>query len=221
MQSKQFASWKMGGRQFLFVHGIPGCGKTVLCSAVIEHVQGLCRGAGAMRDYAYFYFDAADAGTRTVAGLLRSMIVQLCGRRDRLPGEMQRLRSGDGSQEPRSEDLVPVFLSLLDGVERTYLIIDAPEECIERDALLDLLAQISARCGHHVALLATGRNEPDIAIRLAEIGSSFIVMEDDEVDTEIKWYVWRCLSRDPELKRWPDSIKDEIENTLIGKAHGM
>ena len=50
---------RMDGRKYasLWLHGIPGAGKTVLCSTVIEHVKTLCDNDDR---YAYFYFDFND-----------------------------------------------------------------------------------------------------------------------------------------------------------------
>src|SRR5436190_21075496 len=42
IESREFASRKTYIGRFLLLHSIPRCGKTILCSTVIEHVKNLC-----------------------------------------------------------------------------------------------------------------------------------------------------------------------------------
>jgi SpoVK/Ycf46/Vps4 family AAA+-type ATPase len=42
LQSEDFARWKREPKQFLWLHGIPGCGKTVLTSTIVKHINDIC-----------------------------------------------------------------------------------------------------------------------------------------------------------------------------------
>jgi hypothetical protein len=40
LDNNNFQRWKLGKCQYLWLHGIPGCGKTVLISSIIEYPYG-------------------------------------------------------------------------------------------------------------------------------------------------------------------------------------
>jgi len=42
INSDGFKSWTESTNKFLWLLGIPGAGKTILCSTIIEHVKALC-----------------------------------------------------------------------------------------------------------------------------------------------------------------------------------
>jgi hypothetical protein len=54
IKSAAFTAWKSAQKSWLWLHGIPGAGKTVLCSTIIDHVKPLLRPE---TQFAYFYFD--------------------------------------------------------------------------------------------------------------------------------------------------------------------
>ena len=43
LQSDDFAKWKREPKQLLWLHGIPGCGKTILSSTVVQHIKATCK----------------------------------------------------------------------------------------------------------------------------------------------------------------------------------
>ena len=66
------------------MHGIPGCGKTVMCSTLIEHVAKLCQSSSSSK-LAYYYLDFSDAAGLRLGSLLQSLIFQLCVNMESLP----------------------------------------------------------------------------------------------------------------------------------------
>jgi len=59
LESEQYAKWKASPSSFLWLHGIPGCGKTILSSTVIEDILQHCTNDPG-KAAAYFYFDFKD-----------------------------------------------------------------------------------------------------------------------------------------------------------------
>jgi hypothetical protein len=43
LESEQFVSWKEGRISCLWLHGIPGTWKTILCSTIIDHIDEFCK----------------------------------------------------------------------------------------------------------------------------------------------------------------------------------
>ena len=221
LESKQFVSWM--GRQItsIWLHGIPSAGKTVLASTIVDHVDAVCKIDSAQK-YAYFYFDFNDANKRTVNGMLRSMIQQLSVLT--LFPEVDKLyqHCGQGTHEPGQEVLVETLVSLFQHSDRTFLIVDALDECqdSERDDLLDVITKITQ--AQQVGLLATSRNERDIARSLKRtVENVTSLQEGDGIADDISLHVQKCLQDDSRLREWPLKIKEEIQMALVNGAHGM
>jgi len=175
--------------------------------------------------YAYFYFTFKDELKQTTEGFLRSIIVQLSSQRPSLPEEVRNLYNVHGKQQqgPPLPNLIRVFFSLLQSFGKTYLMIDALDECSEQDSMLDLLTQISTadqRSGK-TSVLITSRRERAIEITLQDIVTDSICIQSKLIEADIRLHVRSRLMHDPKLKRHSDSVKEEIEETLVNGAHGM
>jgi hypothetical protein len=76
LESAKFVEWKESAASRLWLYGIPGCGKTILSSTVIEHLLQHCHDDTRIVT-AYFYFDFNDAQKRDPELMLRSLLCQL------------------------------------------------------------------------------------------------------------------------------------------------
>ncbi|KAF8266834.1 hypothetical protein EI94DRAFT_1732104 [Lactarius quietus] len=77
-QGKISMEWKSESTtsfKWLWIHGKPGSGKSVLCSAIIQDIMALQHAGRAT--IAYFYFDFKDTNKQTVRNALRSLLTQL------------------------------------------------------------------------------------------------------------------------------------------------
>ncbi|KAF2224155.1 nucleoside phosphorylase domain-containing protein, partial [Elsinoe ampelina] len=74
LRSRQFVEWMSSPRSFLRLHGIPGCGKTVLSSTIISHLR---QHDTARHHVLYFYFDFADRSKQTLEAAVRSLLIQM------------------------------------------------------------------------------------------------------------------------------------------------
>jgi hypothetical protein len=68
-----YQKWKSQPRSFLWLHGIPGCGKTVLTSTVIEDLRR-SQSPSPLQTLLYFYFDFTDSRKQSFKNTLRSLI---------------------------------------------------------------------------------------------------------------------------------------------------
>jgi len=210
--------------QILWLYGIPGCGKSVLLSTVVQHVKELCSSVSDV-GHAYFYFTFRDELKQTTEGFLRSIIVQLSSQRPSLPEEVRGLYNVHGTQQqgPPLPNLIRVFFSLLQSFRKTYLMIDALDECSEQDAMLDLITQMSNADQHsgNISLLITSRRERTIEITLQDIVTGSICIQSKLIEADIRLHVCSRLANDRDLKRHSNSIKQEIEEALVNGAGGM
>lgn len=173
----------------------------------------------------FFYFDFNDAEKQRHEKMIRSLICQLskyCG-----SSVLQDLYSScsDGTRQPTGEVLLNTLHSMMASLGGTYIIIDALDECAEREELLIDLKEIMSWEGVNLHVLATSRRERDIEDELKTWSNSrnWINIQSTLVDPDIRTYIHDRLQVDRKLRRWQRNreMQLEIENTLMKKADGM
>lgn len=221
IDSDLFRKWADSEKSTLWLHGIPGAGKTVIFSTIAEHIMKLCeceRGS----HYAYFYFDFNDTQKQTVNGLLRSMIIQLCVGLDTLPSAVSDLyrQFQNGQKQPESLQLLEVLLSILKMSDVTFLLIDALDECAEVDELCEAIKQI-VQGSERLRLFLASRTEKRISEGLQGLVDVSIDLNGEGVDADIRLHIHKSLETDRRSRKWPLLIKEEIETALVDGADGM
>lgn len=111
--------------------------------------------------------------------------------------------------------------SLLIAQEAVYIVADALDECIEREELLLVLSEMADMKSQNLHILVTSRQERDILEGLETVVTGTIGLEGSKIDKDIAVHVHSQVIQHPKLKRWPDSVKSNIEETLVAKAQGM
>jgi len=71
-----YNQWRISANSSLWIHGIPGSGKTFICSRIIDDNAEYCNVLDS-NAFVYFYFDSTDSLLQQPSELLRSMILQL------------------------------------------------------------------------------------------------------------------------------------------------
>ena len=133
---KGFRNWKDNSGESLWIHGIPGAGKTILCSTIINHMNQHYEGDPSHR-VVYFYFDFADNKKQTVANLLKSIVYQLIAIEEVIPESAAGLYTKyNGLQQPNLDELVGVVMAEGSRTGRTFLMIDALDECPKEERQL-------------------------------------------------------------------------------------
>ncbi|KZP12282.1 hypothetical protein FIBSPDRAFT_985862 [Athelia psychrophila] len=165
LDGSAFKRWKEDPDVLLWLHGGPGCGKTILCAAAIKDIIDFCD-SKASTGYAYFFFDGrnAEAAYLVHEKLVRSIIMQLAHRCDEIPvalAEMYR-KCDKGTRQPPIEMLEATLVIILDSFDNVYIIIDSLDECSERKDLLKWIQSIASRASGTLHMMATSRSEPDI-----------------------------------------------------------
>lgn len=221
MDSERFNRW-LNSPSTLLLSGIPGCGKTILCSAAIERVKSHVVGKPGV-GLVYFYFDFHEEQKQSVEGLLLSVIVQLAYQQEKLPIQFRSLC--DDFKEYwgrlRGEKLLKVLHAATEQFRRVYLIIDALDECGERQGVISLISNLfRSHAGY--SILATSRDTTEISrSALGQVSKNVIYMSLDDVNMDIRTYVVNSLSRDTMLRERPNHVKAEIEAALTSGSHGM
>ncbi|KAF5857290.1 hypothetical protein ETB97_005974 [Aspergillus alliaceus] len=223
LQSKEFMRWRADPSSTLWLHGIAGCGKTVLSSLIIDSMLELYRGSSKTATV-YFYFDFQDIGKRSPEAMLRSLVNQLLAAIDYIPSKVEVLFASKNGQQPTTTDLLEVFKECILSFEEVFIIVDAIDECAERHLQWDIIQQITEWRLQQQHLLLTGRGELEADRRFQSLPRSVKVpIQSAQVDEDIRLYIKEQLLTDRKLKRWNNraDIKEEIMEELVNKAHGM
>ncbi|KAF8328492.1 ankyrin repeat-containing domain protein [Amanita rubescens] len=219
LNSPDYLAWKKRDNSFLWIHGISGSGKTVLCSTLIQAIQGQTDGKSS--NLAYFFCDVSDMNKRTARGLLCSLVLTLFPPQNQSVLKQVFEKCKDGLQKPTDHDLYEVLKSYLSGFQDVYLFIDALDECANVEEVLELVKIINGWSIRSCHLLVTSRKELPIVNSLRQAMPTEVDLTFMQVNQDIEQYIEHMLSNATELKTWKDNCKELIKVTLMEKGKGM
>ena len=222
LESGQYRKWTAKSINSLWLHGIPGCGKSVLSSTIIEDLQR--KVDTSEQALLYFFFDFVEPDKQNLDKMLRSLIFRLCQQHASCYKRLDQVFAScqNGREQPSIKSLVAILDSMIAEVGNVKIVLDALDECRTRRELLSWLASLSRS---NVQMLVTSRKEEDIESSLTMwMPLSLIVpLQQAAVDDDIRAVVRSKLATDEDLQRWrsmPDVCK-KIEKELMAKAGGM
>jgi hypothetical protein len=217
-----FADWLERSSSFLWLHGIPGCGKTILSSTIIEHMKSV---TAPDRVLLYFYFDFTDTNKQTFESMLRSLIYQLYKRQPETRGPVDQLWESvkQGNQQLSKSSLSDVLTAMLSNVNNVSIVLDALDESTTKSDLLTWLRHVLGTDSCRV--LVTARREEDIESTLQRWmrPEDRVGIRQNDINDDIRAYVGHTVRNSEELVRWHKlpSVQDEIETELVNRADGM
>ncbi|KAF2469240.1 uncharacterized protein BDR25DRAFT_263686 [Lindgomyces ingoldianus] len=217
LRSVEWKNWLAGSNRFLWVYGIPGAGKTILASYIIEQTIQHCPSSQIESTCLYYYCSYRHTEDQTLA-FLSWIVSQLCRKLKCVPEDLWELYQINA---------LPIILQLKQGIEsglkkigQVYIIIDAVDECNTRDDLLQALASFVADPTFaRLRILATSRNYLDIESTFRPI-SEPLSMSNPLVDEDIRMYVASELRANKKFARW-SRIFPEMTEALVNGAKGM
>jgi hypothetical protein len=223
LRAPNWRSWIDIKYRCLWVHGIPGAGKTVLMSHLIEHLKDHTRMAAINTPektiaYAYYYCYFAH-GQNEADPFLRSLLNQLCRRTDQITDKIYIMYKTGG--KPSTSDLLDALKEVLQAFDIVYVAIDAVDESNPRGQLLGLLQSlVTDQRLANIQLLVSSREYTDIQRAMSTI-SRAISMANPYVEEDIKSYVRSLMRRNSRFNNWSQDILEEVTNKISSKARGM
>ncbi|KAF2489858.1 hypothetical protein BU16DRAFT_566956 [Lophium mytilinum] len=213
----------------LWLHGIPGAGKTNVVANAIEELKAMPED----ERLAYFYCNNAEESRRDPASVLNSLLRQLSISRSghaiqRVILEAYTKRKDRDAVEcsqsgPRMEETQELLSHVINTFSTVTLILDALDECEQESRLkimrvLDALANGSTR---PLKILIASRENTDIQIRLGRTGNIGISAKDNKND--IATFLDEVMDKSDEewQKIVAGSLRNDIKDTIIRKSHDM
>lgn len=223
LDSSEFKEWVSGSKQTLFCPGIPGAGKTILASIVIDELHDRFGNAGDDIAIAYIYCSFKRHDEQSAIGLLSSLLKQLAQSQSSLPSSIQEMYAKHVAKETRpsmgeiSESIQ--LLSQPGNFEKVYIVIDALDECRTYDGsrtkLLDAIFKLQG--ARNIHFLATSRVIPEIQ----EIFEETPTLEIRASTVDVMRYLQGNLEMLPTFVSRNPELQMEISTKISGAVDGM
>ncbi|KAF4879415.1 Vegetative incompatibility protein HET-E-1 [Colletotrichum siamense] len=222
LKSETYRTWlnskPESNHRTLFCPGIPGAGKTILMSAVVDDITRRFV-PSEMTVTAYVYCNFRRKEVQTVEHFLSSLIKQTARALAQIPDSVTKLyqdnkRSGT---IPSALDLSDVFSSILGSFSTVFVLVDALDECDaeSRFALLSILVDLQKKTPATLKLFFTSRPVPEIEGRFHDA----LVCEIRAASEDIHRYVRHRLFQIPVCIT--NILEDRITNEIATAVDGM
>ncbi|KAK0450536.1 uncharacterized protein EV420DRAFT_1705069 [Desarmillaria tabescens] len=222
----QFVLWYSSG-SFLWLNGIPGNGKTILASFVIDHLREKVTSGEEIVLFAFADFQ--DVRSTDVVVLLRTLLARIleCYKPENFVkdfGELEMSMHQHHTDPPKS---VSYLIQLLRKVsapwKRVFIVLDALDECApenRREYIAAIRELASARS--NFSIFVTSRGEQDILDVLSHVPTISLRDETQRVQDDIQRFIEdRMNTSYLPLARVREPVRTRITSTLLEKSKGM
>ncbi|KAF4449173.1 WD domain-containing protein, partial [Fusarium austroafricanum] len=225
LDTDTFARWRDNDESVLWLSGNPGKGKTILICAAIEALQKLDPPV----NVSFFFCQATNDRLNTPTAVLRGLIYLLALQQESLASHIRK--KYDEAGQPLFEDqnawdaLSEVLVNILKdpGLKRTYLIVDALDECKFKE-LPYLLEFIKQNTSPLAKWAISSRHDPLISERISRYPSLTSFNLEDEhhakhISNAVRHYIDDRLSNLDSIKDNPD-LHRELRGIMQEKSQG-
>ncbi|KAI9375064.1 purine and uridine phosphorylase [Aspergillus egyptiacus] len=215
--ASEFQEWVENSGEVLFCPGIPGAGKTILASTVIDYLQRKFDAAPSIC-VAYIYFNYKRHEMQRLSKVLGSLLRQLLINRQHIPQVVKEFyrQHKARNQRPSSSTLTEAIKQVTALYSRVFIVVDALDECPTADGrrgqFLSILFSLQAEFNANV--LATSRALPEIVEQFSNHRRLEIRAQDEDIQIYLDGRI--AKSRLPLLSSHQDLIKAEIMNVVDG-----
>ncbi|KAJ6514666.1 hypothetical protein DFH09DRAFT_1431650 [Mycena vulgaris] len=221
LESEKFIQWQDNPGS-LWIRGPSGVGKTVLSSAVISELVADKLSFTDLTNFrsspaiAFFYFDFKDKEGQAMDSALRRIILQLSAQSPNSYRilEERYISNSKGQTLPTYQELQKILEELLLELGRTYIVLDALDECQEADQrqLVEFVSTLQKWNQTPLHLLLTSQPRRIFTEWLASVPC--IDIESDITEKDIRLFVDSELQM---LESWASRAADRV----VSKSNGM
>ncbi|XP_044723873.1 ankyrin repeats (3 copies) domain-containing protein [Hirsutella rhossiliensis] len=220
LDSKVFHNWLNSRGQTLFCPGIPGAGKTIITSAVVDKLQSLYQEDDNV-GVAYVYCNFRHQEVQTAMDFVASLLKQLTQGQAVFPDVVESLHAKckERRSRPSFEDISSALQSVTALYSRVFILVDALDESHAtngtRAKLFHELSQLKAKSATNI--FATSRFIPEISNEFTES----IVQEIRATEEDVRIYLQDDLVRLPTFVRNSPSLQERIKREIVSSVQGM
>jgi hypothetical protein len=218
---KPFRTWQTAACSKLWVHGIPGAGKTILSALAIEQVA---QTVSTFHGMIFYYCSHREEKSRQLTGILGSFIGQLARQDEKCMAILEDkcgVPDYTASQAWMSDvdDLLIVLRKMLRRFQDISVLIDGVDECHEATLVTDTLASIVANTPG-CRILVFSRKEAEMEPLLEGFDQLSIAAESQDLRLYVPAQI-EARTRLRKLRIRNPSVKDKIIEALVNEADGM
>lgn len=234
LRKQEFREWmSRSSSSILWLHGIPGSGKSMLVAHVIEYLQARAQGDGGV---AYFYCarTANEPERADPTELLRCLLEQMACLDESEPIQLpvvtaynSRKKEARGRKPEKlgMGECAEVVIELL-RLNAVTIVVDGLDECdpTRRQDLLDMFQKIINDANNIVKIFVSSRDDHDIVHRLSQVPNLYIgaVNNKEDIENFVTSRVSEAILKERILcGRVPQQLRNVIVETLIQKSEGM
>ncbi|KAH8790716.1 ankyrin repeat-containing domain protein [Hyaloscypha finlandica] len=218
-----YKTWENEQNATLWLHAKPGAGKTILMSTIIDHIGNFVEDDHG-DTISYFYFDYKDINKRDSRKAIETLIVSMSRQSPAALAYVEDISKK--YREFKSQCTFPSLCSILkkclDFQQRNFIILDALDECNDREELLPFLVELSKTESSGLNLLMSSRRETDIQRQLDHLPQITLAEASNAHDIDL--YIQSRLQEminGKKLKLRDPSLQEEIFQCLTSRANGM
>jgi hypothetical protein len=220
LDSSEFKAWVKTQNQTLFCPGIPGAGKTILTSIVVEHLHSLLQKSdGTAIAYLYCNFNQQDE--QKAEDILAALLKQLARDWPSLPASVQALHDShkDMRTRPSFDELSKTLQSVTALYSKVFIIIDALDECQAsggcRSKILSDIFRLQEK--YKVNFFVTSRFIPDIMDKFSQSIHLEIRASKEDIERYLEGHIGQLSAAD----EWSGQLQDEIKSGISDAVDGM
>lgn len=180
LESVEFRTWTETNQQTMFCSGIPGAGKTITTSIVVDELLSRLQMNKSI-GVAYVYFNYRRHDEQTPAHVLLSLLKQLSQHLPSLPQAVESLyyRHKHSNIIPSDDEISTALQSVCFLYKRVFIVIDALDECLSDywPIILELMFEVQIETGAN--LFVTSRDIPAIT-EMFQSGISLTIRATDD-----------------------------------------
>ena len=220
LNSKEFQEWLTQSGRTLFCPGMPGAGKTMITSIIVDHLCNRFQNDGNV-GIAYLYCNFRRQQEQKPADLFASLLKQLVQEQPSVPESIKGLYMCHKNRRtrPLPDEILKALPSVIRDYSRTFIIIDALDECQVSDGvrriLLSEIFNLQAKTA--VSIFVTSRFIPEIE-REFERG---LLLEIRASDEDVQRYLDSHMFQLPSFVSNNLDLKEEIKTAIVNAVDGM
>jgi hypothetical protein len=239
LKTNEFMEWeRSSSSSILWLHGIPGSGKSKIIASTIQYLQQQCPSNLNSAPLAYFYCsrNSQEQFRANPIIILRSILKQLSFIRSQgvifepvrafyQQRELEEIEVGCTPSELTLDETTDLILDLLRNNPAT-IVIDALDECdpLRRNDLLYALDRIIQESSSLVRVLVSSRDDNDIVVHLEQSPNIYIAAHNNFEDIKafaLKELTASILRRKILSGNVSPRLRDLILAALLEGAQGM